>query len=589
MGYYFAWVGPDEVFDPDIHNRMDEDIFEYSLQHREGNFASLTIVMANPGVPLLAEGRERWAIFSEDGDSGIVQRFRGRVIAIPDVGVENELQVTLLARPPDYQDQKTALAETLKEDPQFWDPLLIDPSTRDDPDAVMTARTQSLFVDPVTLDLSVSDNVTGEAGLIVLAADEVYDENASISYGQPPARSIEVKAEFRWNQASTGSFDIGPLIAGAFGAIPGMVTSYTGDDLASQWPKLGANMGGGWTISGGALQDGAGKWVSSETTDANRITLFAKDVGQSGVASSESIAMDLEYKVMKPTLNVGHDVERSYTEIVTFTLRAGVQDVVSDGEGDDEVLRLTLATNDVAEPIDPGDLMPIRDIRRRSYMATDRGHDTMRYLIARARASLIDRARCVQASADIDYERRFDVSLKHSIQLPHPIIPGQVAQGKVIDIRESCSGDSGDAIVNVTIGCCPGTGGTISAAAGTGVYAQDGYMQNGYQQREGATVLVAGDVTFEEYNLIPNDDGVDLLTLSPTNIVRSISIQNGAAEQQAELVPQYSDFEGALDAIKNLATGICAEMLPITGGPFTTQIPVTVSDVVIPKQIDLAA
>lgn len=594
---YLAWVEPGTPFDAVEHARMDEDVFEYTLSGSEKNFHTLTLEIANPGVPLLAEGRDRWAWFSQDKPGvGVVPRFYGRVIAVPDAAVENELQITLRAVPDDFNEQQLALADSLKVAP-YWHAAMIDPASRDNPDAALTARTQSWFIDPVTHVLSVSDNIVGEAGLLVFTADEVYDDNARVTYGERPVRSIEVKAELRWTQRAAGQFELAAQLSAAFeaaslslhAAIPGtLISSYTADDLIKQWPVPGTSIGAGWEVVASAVDESAGRAISQDIYAQNRITVWAPDYTQTTVTTTEAVAIDITLGVFKPSLVVGYDVQRSFTEVVTFTLNAAVQDIVTDDAGDDEVLRLAVASNDMSEPILEGGGSPIGDVRRRSYMATDDGHDVMRYLLARGRASLIDRARCVDVSSDVDFERRFDVTLRHSAQIPHPIIPGGIAQGKVTQWLESGNGDSGDFRFNVTIGCCPGQGGSPVEAAGD-TYVDDGYVDDGYYVREGATVLVAGDVTFTDYVVTPNDDGVDFLTLAPQKVINSIIITNGPSGQLNALPTHFPDLESAKEAYRQIATKVCLDLKPLTSGPFTTEIPVTVSDLVIPKQIDLAA
>jgi hypothetical protein len=57
--FYFAWVDASETaFDPTIHNREDEDMFGFSVEHAEGEFAGLEIEIKNPRISLLAPARK---------------------------------------------------------------------------------------------------------------------------------------------------------------------------------------------------------------------------------------------------------------------------------------------------------------------------------------------------------------------------------------------------------------------------------------------------------------------------------------------------------------------------------------------------
>jgi hypothetical protein len=57
--FYFAWVAASETsFDPNVHNREDEDVFGFTVEHSEGDFAGLEIEIRNPRVGLLAPARK---------------------------------------------------------------------------------------------------------------------------------------------------------------------------------------------------------------------------------------------------------------------------------------------------------------------------------------------------------------------------------------------------------------------------------------------------------------------------------------------------------------------------------------------------
>src|SRR5437764_1126262 len=79
--FYFAWVAPSEtVFDPAVHNREDEDVFGFTVEHTEGDFAGLEIEIRNPRVGLLAPARKVHAFLSYDTGTEIKPLFRGRLI-----------------------------------------------------------------------------------------------------------------------------------------------------------------------------------------------------------------------------------------------------------------------------------------------------------------------------------------------------------------------------------------------------------------------------------------------------------------------------------------------------------------------------
>jgi hypothetical protein len=79
---------PDAPFDPALHARFDEDVISVEITQSEGDFASLTVGLKNPGVGLLAAGRNLWCWLSwdqawPDGEPDLVPLFNGRLVGIP--------------------------------------------------------------------------------------------------------------------------------------------------------------------------------------------------------------------------------------------------------------------------------------------------------------------------------------------------------------------------------------------------------------------------------------------------------------------------------------------------------------------------
>jgi hypothetical protein len=600
--YYFAWVdhpgaealAEETAFDPNTHDRMDEDIFEFALDHAEGEFASLSLVISNPGEGFNAPGRKRWAWFAEDVGTEIIPRGLFQLVSVPEAIQYEEVAIKLIARPIDFEEQKAALAEELKSDPTLYDPIFVATDALDDPDSALLARTVSWHIDPVTHVVTVSDNITGEDGLLTFGADDVFYDPVDFRLGEAPARRVEMTAEVRWTQHAVGSFSISRQIVAAFANAgsdyPFMIQSYTASGLIEDWPLPGQEIGAGWSVKDTDIQLGTARWLTGDMIGDNMVTLWAADTSSE---SGKAIALDLQPGVMKITFEVGFDIKRSYVERVSFVLTSDVQTTVID-PGDAEVLRIELSSNDVSEPVYPGDTegaeVPIGDVRRRSYMLTDNGLNSARYLVNRARANLLDHARCISLPFECEYERLTEVTLRKSASLSDPRLPGGVAQGKITAWREIGNGDSGEFTFGLSLACCVGNGGSVSAADGEGDYAEDDYMEDDYQTRTGHTLLVAGDVTLADYgNTAPDDDGIDFLSLGPSQGLLSVIVTNGPAQQRAQLEAMYQGLPMAIKAVEDNATQICVTMKPLTGGPFETEFDLTVSDLAVPKHIDLAA
>ena len=80
--------------------------------------------------------------------------------------------------------------------------------------------------------------------------------------------------------------------------------------------------------------------------------------------------------------SVRYEVERTLIETIAFEVTADTQEILTDA-ADEETITIALQSEDVDQPIDPGGLSPIRDVRRRSFFPTDRGLKSISYLVAR--------------------------------------------------------------------------------------------------------------------------------------------------------------------------------------------------------------
>ena len=65
--FHFAWVDASEAaFGPE-HLIEDEKVLSIAIEHSEGDFPSLSIVIRNPRIGLLAPARKTWAWLSHGG------------------------------------------------------------------------------------------------------------------------------------------------------------------------------------------------------------------------------------------------------------------------------------------------------------------------------------------------------------------------------------------------------------------------------------------------------------------------------------------------------------------------------------------
>jgi len=581
--FHFAWADASETtFGPE-HEVEDEDVLALRIAHQEGDFAQLQVDVRNPRVGLLSTGRKRWAWLSWTDDlnptAGATALFFGRLVGLPDQLDENVVSLAFVARPEDFDTQKRALAETLKVQP-FYDPLWLNEESRDDPDAVLEARTQLWHIDRVTHEVTVSDILQGEDGIVDVSGAFLRD-SLTVDLGSAPVRKVKVTAEVSWDQTAAGNVDLTSTLLAAFaaaGSRNGFATSYTGEGLMRDWPEEGDRIGGGWEFG---------------SCSVDRVDGIALPTVLSRAGFNNGHA-DFPLWALSPTLTVNYDVARKRIEVVTFTLNADCQAILTE-PGDEEVIEIEVASEDAGLPIDPADtdnpdgIMPIGDLRNRAYFPTDRGKRSLEYLIALARAQLLSRARAANVSFSIPWRMGLGLSLRKSATITDPRLPGGTVSGKIIGYELSASG-TGEFIAHVSLGCTVGKGNTVSTVTGSPVYVVAGYSDD-WQLYSGATYApIAGEVTYEEFgDILPNDDGVDFFNMRAVDLVEQMTVYNGQSDQKPVLDAFRSDAAEAINALNQVFTEVDCDLKVLKAGPFTTEYPITVSDLMVARTIDLEA
>jgi hypothetical protein len=589
---YFAWIDPGETTFTAGHMRWDEQIFSFTLQQDEGDPASLTIVVRRPrnvaGDPigLLGPGRKIWCWFALDCGADLI-RFRGRLVGVPTSLFEELVTLEFVARPIDLVMQKAALADSLRVLP-YYDEAVIDPSRRTDPEVVLEGYTKIWHYDRETHVLSVSDEITGEDGLVEFdstsEANKVLYDGLSLSLTSGPLARVDVDAEYTWTQQAFGNVDLTRYIIDNWPNEPsanrGEITSFTFG--ADSWPKNGAGLGDGWTVIEATASNPYDTTVRTETGNSD-VTVKWWDGGSTHVTSSYSIGKigrippdSIQYGPIitsdsttvtyapdgeggtytasfshsdttvtsilpmhsfAPTLLAGFKASRQYIEAVAFSLFADVQSILTDPE-DGEALQISDVTSvNLSEPLSDGSI-PIGDPRRNCYIATDRGNRSLEHLIALARAHLMKRARVVEISFAPKLIRMSEITLRKNASLIEPRV-GQ-ALGKIIGYSVALNGNDGRIDCQVRIGCTIGRGGSQVETAGTPTYCTIDYAGFDYQQFNDRVIMfdpIDSSVGYQPPNAAANDDGVNFLAAIRAEDVIDIplAVENPPAQQRLRL------------------------------------------------------
>ena len=244
--WFFAWVPPEEtVFDESVHARVDEYVFSVNIEHKEGDNPTATLEIENPGVGLLASGRLGWMwISKKKQDNTVVPLFFGALMSVPSDMLQTVVTITLVARAPDQDSRKLALAQTLKV-PPYYDEVWVEPSRGNDPDAVLDGYSARWHFDRTTLDVTISDVLEGEDGTLEFGYDDLFWDGMNFTLDNVPLSAVSVRATVHWQQRAIGTINLP-----AFN-----FSSYTGDGFISDWPKPYSSLGGGWSTGESNIVD----------------------------------------------------------------------------------------------------------------------------------------------------------------------------------------------------------------------------------------------------------------------------------------------------------------------------------------------
>jgi hypothetical protein len=571
--FYFAWVSSAETGFTGGHMREDELIFSFELKHEEGQFAELELEIANPHIGLLSRGA-LWAWFSWSDGSGVYPLFFGRLVGIPDDLFADVIKIRMIARPLNYAAQRQAVAAGLKVLP-FYDPVFIDEGKLDDPDTVLEGYSALWHCDRLTHGVSVSDIINGEDGTVSFASSEAFYDSVKMKISGAPLLVCEITAEVQWTQCdNTGVFEMKavpnadelesingkPVGGGAQppdsnGATPhNPFQSKQSDD---QDPKEREQVTYSWTYknvtpgphSDGDLMEESGSvtdpFYGGEMTKQDKVVQYAdKETGQGeeySIKESYKYTYDVPPKQQDPpppgggggggqpsdgtptleprkddinnqTKEVAVEIEQDRTEAVFVSMRADVQPVL---------VAVTEDQDDLIESIE----MNARDLvaagvatqQDGAYFATERGQQSIEYLLMICRAHLLAASRIVEVEWECPFPKLVysAMSCRKSAYVVDDRLPNGYALGKIVGYEMTGDGDDGELLGKVVINCSVGNAGapllrsegrqmavsTLAAGdvveVGTPVYVEEGYVEYGYQHYVGRMVsAVTNDFSY---------------------------------------------------------------------------------------------
>jgi hypothetical protein len=624
---FFAWIDdPDTDFDETVHNVVDESIYSLKFAQVEGDFASLELVIKNPRIGLLKTGRPVWAWLSVRKSNGvIVPMIRARIVGLPTNLFDTLVTLEFTARPTDFVEQKLALADTMKVLP-YYDPIYISPDSWGDPDTVLEGRTVMWHIDPVTHVVTVSDVLVPEDGTIDLTEDQFFYDSMSITLDQVPLSSCTVTATIPWVQQAQGVVELTPLLfqfRDPDSHRDLCLTSFTMEGLISDWPKDGDSLGEGWVAINSSITDvsaTAGKPYLTEGGD-NAPIPFIFDVSKLPPMTQGSLLFPLkvtgeyhsgtgdagfnfDYEMVgaqlgyaRANLDAQYTRQSDFGQVVTFTITCDMQKIITLAS-DDQALAINLNANRVTDITEDGSV-PLPDQRARDYVNTARGAQSVQHAILVGRANLVIRSRAVKTSFQMPFLDALPFTLRKGAFIHDHRLPGGEAGGKVIAYEFTLDGDTGEALATITFGSSIGYGGSHTPETNDPTYVEVGYVNDPYQfLHHGTTLLGTSDIQYSIDLVEPQDDGLNFQSgLSARQVVRSLTItdpswvQRGFMEDAVEVLfgSTYGDQSQLSKILQDHPTQFSLLMRSMKQGPFSWPVPVTVSNLIIPKQIDLEA
>lgn len=312
MAYHFAWVDATDNEWDSAFARDDENIFSYRLDQTEGEFATLTVEIKNPRVGLLAGSRKRWCWFSRDVQGTPIPMFFGRVIGFPADMVQESITLQFVAKPPDYNTRRAALAETLKVAP-YWDPAFFDEEQARDPNVVLNSRPALWHIDPVTHLVTITDVCIGEDGTIDIDVDEGMRDSVNVTFGTPPAKRVNIYATGNWDQIGVGKINLGAYMNNSWygNPFPGVINERAivtyNSELFNKWPKPGTNIGKGWSVGGNTYLEPVTfyKYGRKVFNDDGIVKSTIENIGNPGVGTLPIGPVDLNTYLEPVATNTG--------------------------------------------------------------------------------------------------------------------------------------------------------------------------------------------------------------------------------------------------------------------------------------------
>ncbi len=457
-----------QTFKATQHTRNDLEIFACQLSQKEGQEAQAILHVRE------APSMGQWVFLSFHPEKGApLPLFQGQITQIPDISPEGLTRLTIIARPPDDWEQRQKIWDQFKET-DLYEPLLLSPSQKEDPESLTLFRPIRFFTDPRTLTIGLSDLFEGERTIHMTP----FFWRDSLKWDQinspPPGITLTLQAQ--WTQRTTGFMDLSKSLRNLF---PGhIIHTFTAPAFKALWPQTGQSIGrSGYWVATSQLQ---------EIDPPAGMTPFS-----SPFSEGFSPSVRARKRWFKGKLIVGWALQQKRVETLSLALRNHTQTPVTADPLDHTIVLQQVAP---ASPLPfwspdvfyetgtrvqedgfeyhciashysrknfqknstcwqshgplSGDLP---DPSTPSFFLTKRGEKVVQRAQNVAQTFLAQKSRCVRVLFEAPFMSSPTLSVADSVTLEDPRLPGGRVTGKVTALMQSFSGETGESSLRVQL------------------------------------------------------------------------------------------------------------------------------------------
>lgn len=546
-------------------NNIIIDLFDLGICQVENHFAKARLVI-DALSPLPQSGTE--GIIVQENQQVL---FKGLLVGslVKIDGAFGEIE--LIAKPLDFSNKVSALQKANRI-PPYWDGLWVPSEKHNNFQEIQDVRTASLFCDPRTGELSMSDWFDGRKTIAL--HQKFFPSSLHIKLLKQPLQACTINVHAHWVQRNRGISNLGPQIRKTFPYRK--MSTYTEKAIVEKWPEPRKRLGrsGLWILK---------SKLKPVTPSSNRYPTYSPPLpmGEEGGPLKTYRAKRYWFK---PILWVRWQVNQKRRETLSLTLQHHVQPLFP-GEGEHKTMEYTLQNinpdpdcygwepehfyhkdtkvahqngiykckSDHSSSLsfeEDKELWifkklfhtPLGNPARSSFFLTDRGYQAAEHAMERAKVKLAKSARCLEVSFEGPWEELKEVTTDCSIILTDPRLPGGEVKGKVVKYALIAKGETGERFVQVTLLCAPGTGKeAVVEAQPTPVYSAEDYGEGAYQVHENQVCQTPSGLFYFRY-----DEQTPSESHHYGPLLRGIQLTNGPAEQETEMLKHAYKSPAAL-------------------------------------------